>query len=147
MPTTLSGSENGASGVKESDPTIVTWEIRPTWRWSQLEAAGRSIEVLDLRSIAPLDEELIAVRVRKTNRVPVAHEDSLTMGFGAEVAALIGQNCFEHLDAPVRRIAAEDTFIPTAPNLEALPLPSVAGITQRCGRPTAILTVQLQRLA
>jgi 2-oxoisovalerate dehydrogenase E1 component len=89
---------------------------------------GRSIEVLDLRSIAPLDEELIARSVRKTSRVLVAHEDSLTMGFGAEVAAGIGQNCFAYLDAPVRRIAAADTFVPTAPNLEAAVLPSASSL-------------------
>lgn len=71
----------------------------------QLEAEGKSIEVIDLRSIAPLDEDLIAESVRKTNRVLVAHEDSLTMGFGAEVAARIAENCFEYRDAPVRRIA------------------------------------------
>jgi len=94
----------------------------------QLEHEGRSIEVIDLRSIAPVDEELIAQSVRKTNRVLVAHEDSLTMGFGAEIAARIGQNWFEYLDAPVRRVAAEDSFVPTAPNLETLALPSAAGI-------------------
>ena len=94
----------------------------------QLEAEGKSIEVIDLRSIVPLDEELIAESVRKRSRVLVAHEDSLTMGFGAEVASRIGQTCFEYLDAPVRRVAAEDTFVPTAPNLEALVLPSTAGL-------------------
>jgi 2-oxoisovalerate dehydrogenase E1 component len=60
--------------------------------------------------------------------VLVAHEDSLTMGFGAEIAARIAENCFEYLDAPVRRIAAADTFVPTAPNLEALTLPSAADL-------------------
>src|SRR5262249_32964478 len=111
--------------------TIVTWGYTVHLAMEaarQFEVEGRSIEVIDLRSIAPLDEEMITQSVRKTNRVLVAHEDSLTMGFGAEVAARIAQSCFEYLDAPVRRIAAEDTFVPTAPNLEALALPSAAGL-------------------
>jgi 2-oxoisovalerate dehydrogenase E1 component len=114
-----------------TDLTIVAWGYTVHLALDaarQLEAQGKSVEVIDLRSIAPLDEALIQQSVRKTSRVLVAHEDSLTMGFGAEVAALIAQNCFEHLDAPVRRVAAADTFVPTAPNLEALVLPSAAGI-------------------
>jgi 2-oxoisovalerate dehydrogenase E1 component len=114
-----------------SDLTIVTWGYTVHLAMEvarQLEAEGKSVEVLDLRSIAPMDIELISRSVRKTNRVLVAHEDSLTMGFGAEVAARIAQDCFEHLDAPVRRIAAADSFVPTAPNLEALTLPSAAGL-------------------
>jgi 2-oxoisovalerate dehydrogenase E1 component len=82
------------------------------------------VEVIDLRSIAPLDEELIFQSVRKTNRVVIVHEDSLLMGFGAEVAARIASNCLEHLDAPVLRVAARDSFVPSAPSLEALVLPS-----------------------
>lgn len=114
-----------------SDLTIVTWGYTVHLALDaarQLEAEGRSVEVLDLRSIAPLDDELIARSVRKTSRVLVAHEDSLTMGFGAEVAARIAQNCFQFLDAPVRRFAAADNFVPTAPNLEAQVLPSAAGL-------------------
>ena len=114
-----------------TDLTIVTWGYTVHLAMEaarQLAAEGKSIEVIDLRSIAPLDDELIAQSVRKTSRVLVAHEDSLTMGFGAEVAARIGQSCFEYLDAPVRRVAAEDSFVPTAPNLEALVLPSAAGL-------------------
>jgi 2-oxoisovalerate dehydrogenase E1 component len=63
--------------------------------------------------------------VRKTNRVVIVHEDSLTMGFGAEVAARIAENSFDVLDAPVRRVAAKDSFVPSAPNLELAVLPSV----------------------
>ena len=100
----------------------------------QMEAEGRSLEVIDLRSIVPLDEEMIYASVRKTNRVVVAHEDMLTMGFGAEVSARITQNCFAFLDAPVMRVAAQDSFVPAAPNLELAVLPSVqdlrAGVEQ-----------------
>ena len=73
----------------------------------------------------PLDEELIYAGVRKTNRVVIAQEDLLTMGFGAEVSARITQNCFTLLDAPVVRVAARDSLVPAAPNLELEVLPSV----------------------
>ena len=114
-----------------SDVTVVTWGSAV---YLALEAARRaekrdlSIEVLDLRSIVPLDEEIILKSVRKTNRVVVAHEDTLTMGFGAEVAARIGEKFFEHLDAPVVRVAARDTFVPSAANLELAVLPSVEDV-------------------
>lgn len=110
------------------DVTVVTWGSTV---YLALEAArraekrGLSIEVLDLRSIVPLDEELLLKSLRKTSRVVVAHEDTLTMGFGAEVAARIGEKFFEHLDAPVVRVAAKDSFVPSAANLELSVLPSV----------------------
>ncbi|MCC7173659.1 MAG: dehydrogenase [Bryobacterales bacterium] len=111
-----------------ADATIVTWgsavylALELARRW---ESTGRSIEIVDLRSIVPLDEEIIYQSVRKTNRVVVAHEDTLTMGFGAEVAARISEKFFQHLDAPVVRVAAKDTFVPSAPSLELAVLPSV----------------------
>lgn len=111
-----------------SDITIVTWGSAVYLALElarQMESEGRSLEIIDLRSIVPLDEEIIYTSVRKTNRVVVAHEDTFTMGFGAEVAARIGANCFDALDAPVKRVAAKDSFVPSASNLELMVLPSV----------------------
>jgi 2-oxoisovalerate dehydrogenase E1 component len=122
---------SGRIAREGTDLTIVAWGYTVHLALEaarQMEAQGQSVEVIDLRSISPLDEELIAQSVRKTSRVLVAHEDSLTMGFGAEVAARIGKSCFAYLDAPVSRVAAQDSFVPTAANLEALVLPSAAGI-------------------
>ena len=75
----------------------------------QAEKDGISVAVLDLRTIVPYDWEAIAAHVKRTNRVVVAHEDQLTCGFGAEIAARIAGELFEHLDAPVRRVGALDT--------------------------------------
>lgn len=110
------------------DLTVVTWGstvYQALDAARQFEAAGYSIEVIDLRSIVPLDEEIIYASVQKTSRVVIAHEDSLFMGFGAEVAARVAQNCFTFLDAPVTRVAAKDSFVPAATNLELMVLPSV----------------------
>lgn len=68
---------------------------------------GRSLEVIDLRSIAPLDEELIYESVKKTSRAIVLHEDTLTAGFGAEIAARVAENCFDYLDASIIRGGGE----------------------------------------
>ncbi len=84
----------------------------------ELEAQGVSVEVLDLRSLIPLDEAAILQTVRKTNRVVICHEDTKTGGFGGEISARIAELAFEHLDAPVRRVAAIDTPVPHAPQLE-----------------------------
>ncbi|MCC7339681.1 MAG: dehydrogenase [Bryobacterales bacterium] len=110
------------------DVTIVTWGSAVYLALElarRSEEKGLSIEVVDLRSIIPLDEEIIFESIRKTSRVVVAHEDSLTMGFGAEVAARIGEQYFDHLDAPVVRVGAKDSFVPSAANLELAILPSV----------------------
>jgi 2-oxoisovalerate dehydrogenase E1 component len=84
---------------------------------------GISVELLDLRSLSPYDWEGIAESVRKTNRVIVAHEDMLSWGYGAEIAARIGDELFHDLDAPVRRVAAMDTFVAYQPKLEDVILP------------------------
>ncbi|HNY40930.1 MAG TPA: dehydrogenase E1 component subunit alpha/beta [Bryobacteraceae bacterium] len=113
------------------DLTIVTWGSTVYVALEvarQLEMEGRSIEVIDLRTLAPLDEQLIYRSVRKTSRVVILHEDSLTGGFGGEIAARIAENVLDSLDAPMVRVAAKDTFVPAAPSLEQLVLPSTEGL-------------------
>ena len=94
----------------------------------KMEEKGVSVEVIDLRTINPLDEESIYRSAKKTGKVLVVHEDTITGGFGGEIAALIVQNCFEYLDAPVKRVAALDTPVPYSPPLENAMLPNEAKI-------------------
>jgi len=82
-----------------------------------------SIEILDLRSLAPYDWEAIRASVEKTSRVIVAHEDCVSWGYGAEIAARIASDLFDRLDAPVRRVGALDTWVGYHPRLEAAILP------------------------
>jgi 2-oxoisovalerate dehydrogenase E1 component len=84
---------------------------------------GIDVELIDLRSLAPYDWEAIAESVRKTNRVIVAHEDMMSWGYGAEIAARIADELFHDLDAPVRRVAAMDVFVAYQPLLEDVILP------------------------
>ncbi|MGA2646161.1 MAG: dehydrogenase E1 component subunit alpha/beta [Candidatus Sulfotelmatobacter sp.] len=84
---------------------------------------GVKVELIDLRSLNPFDWETIAASVSKTNRVLVAYEDTLSWGYGAEIAARIADQLFDHLDAPVRRVAAADTFVAYQPILEDAILP------------------------
>ena len=93
---------------------------------AQLEREGISVEIIDLRSLAPFDWEAIARTVRKTNRVIVAYEDMLSWGYGAEIAARIADQLFDELDAPVRRVAAMDTFCAYQPLLEEEILPQAS---------------------
>jgi len=92
------------------------------------ERTGRSVEVIDLRSLSPVDWETIYGSVRKTGRAMVAYEDSLSWGYGAEIAARIADDTFAWLDAPVRRVASTDTFVAYAPELEDVILPQAEGI-------------------
>jgi 2-oxoisovalerate dehydrogenase E1 component len=96
----------------------------------QLEEQGVSVEVIDLRSLSPVDWETIEGSVRKTNKVIVAYEDSLSWGYGAEIAARIADQCFPWLDAPVKRVASTDTFVGYAPDLEDFILPQVENLAQ-----------------
>ena len=110
-----------------TDLTIVTWSAMV---FKALEAAeklaqedGLSVEVLDLRTLLPMDDEAIMASVRKTNRVLVAHEDTRTGGVAGEIIARINDQAFEWLDAPVKRVAAHDVPLPYAPTLEDFVLP------------------------
>ncbi|MCJ7503841.1 MAG: dehydrogenase E1 component subunit alpha/beta [Acidobacteriia bacterium] len=95
-----------------------------------LEQEGIQAEILDLRSLQPYDWELISASVKKTNRVLVLHEDNVSWGYGAEIAARIADELFEFLDAPVRRLAGKDVYIPYHPVLEDAVLPQPADIVQ-----------------
>jgi 2-oxoisovalerate dehydrogenase E1 component len=94
------------------------------------EQQGISVEVIDLRTLAPYDWDAIKATVKKTNKVIVAHEDSLSFGYGAEIAARISDELFEFLDAPVRRVGALDTFVGYAPQLEDAILPQVEDVAR-----------------
>jgi len=121
-----------ASVVREgADLTIVTFGAlvqRSLTAARQAEAEGVSTEILDLRSLAPYDWEAVAASVRKTGKVIVAHEDSRSWGYGAEIAARIADELFESLDAPVKRIGALDTFVGYSPVLEDAILPQVKDV-------------------
>jgi 2-oxoisovalerate dehydrogenase E1 component len=81
------------------------------------------VEVIDLRSVWPLDMERVADSVRKTGRVLIAHEDALSFGIGAEISARIGDDLFSWLDAPIRRVASKDVWVAYSPRLEEAVLP------------------------
>ena len=114
-----------------TDVTIVTYGAlvqRSFEAAKRLEKDGVSVEVIDLRTLVPYDWERIAESVKKTNRVIVAHEDSISYGYGAEIAARISDELFEYLDAPVRRVGAADTFVGYAPQLEDFILPQIEDV-------------------
>jgi 2-oxoisovalerate dehydrogenase E1 component len=115
-----------ASRREGTDVVVVTWGAlvqRSMLAAQQADKDGISVGVIDLRTIVPFDWDAIAGAVAATNRVIIAHEDQLTCGFGAELAARIAGELFEHLDAPVRRVAALDTPVAYYPDLEEVILP------------------------
>ena len=130
----------GVASIKRAgeDLTVITWGMLVQ---RSLEAArkieerlGATVEVIDLRTLNPLDRGTILASVRKTGKVIVAHEDTLTGGFGAEIAAIIAAEAFDRLDAPVLRVAAKDAPIPYAPPLENAMLPQEADLLKAMER-------------
>jgi 2-oxoisovalerate dehydrogenase E1 component len=116
-----------------TDLTIVTYGslvVRSVQAAKELEAAGIHAEILDLRSLQPYDWDLISASVRKTNRALILHEDCVSWGYGAEIAARIADDLFEFLDAPVKRLAGKDVYIPYHPLLENVVLPQPADIVR-----------------
>jgi 2-oxoisovalerate dehydrogenase E1 component len=116
-----------------TDVVVITWGAlvqRSLVAAQHADKNGISVRVIDLRTIIPYDWQTIAEAVQQANRVIVAHEDQLTCGFGAEIAARISEELFEHLDAPVTRVGALDTPVAYAPELEEAILPQIADIVK-----------------
>jgi len=108
-----------------TDVSIITYGMGVHWALDTLKDLQIKADVIDLRSLLPWDKDMVEETVRKTNRVVILHEDSLTGGIGAEISAWINENCFKDLDAPVTRVAAQDTPIPFATTLEQNYLPKI----------------------
>jgi 2-oxoisovalerate dehydrogenase E1 component beta subunit len=124
-----------AKVVREgTDLTIVTYGAMV---WVALEAAaklaeeGASVEVVDLRTLLPLDRETICASVKKTSKVLLLHEDTRTGGMAGELAASIGESVFEYLDAPIVRVTAPDTPVPYSPPLEDAFLPNAEKVVEK----------------
>ena len=121
----------GALKRDGTDLVVITWGAlvqRSIVAAQQAEKDGISVAVFDLRTIMPFDWDGIAALVKKTNRVIVAHEDQVTCGFGAEIAARIGDELFDHLDAPVKRVGAMDCPVAYYPELEEAILPQTSDV-------------------
>ena len=119
-----------------TDVTVITYGAtvqRAFAAANQLaEAGGPSVEVIDLRTLSPWDQEMVYESVKKTSRAVVVYEDSISWGYGAEIAARIADDCFPWLDAPVKRVASTDTWVGYAPQLEDAILPQIDDIRRAC---------------
>jgi 2-oxoisovalerate dehydrogenase E1 component len=131
-----------ASVVQEgADVTIVTYGATVYRSWQAAKAfteqTGKTVEILDLRTLSPYDFDAIAKSVEKTSRVVVVYEDPISWGYGAEIAARVGTELFAYLDAPVERVAATDTFVAYQPQVEDFILPQASHIRKALERVAA----------
>jgi len=131
-----------ASVVQEgADVTIVTYGATVYRSWQAAKAfteeTGKTVELLDLRSLNPYDWEAIAASVKKTSRAIVVYEDTMSWGYGAEIAARISSELFSYLDAPVERVAATDTFVAYQPRVEDFILPQASHVRKALDRVAA----------
>jgi 2-oxoisovalerate dehydrogenase E1 component beta subunit len=117
--------------LEGEDLTIVTWgAMVHTAQDAAKQLPDISVEIIDLRTVMPWDKPAVLESVRKTSKLLVLHEDTRTGGFGGEIAATVGEEAFEDLDAPVRRIAAPDTPVPFSPPLEKAYIPQVDDVVR-----------------
>jgi 2-oxoisovalerate dehydrogenase E1 component len=121
----------GAVLRQGTDLTLVTWGALVHRAVEAARRFGDQVELIDLRTIAPWDREAVLASVRKTGRCLILHEDTITAGFGAEIAAAVAKEAFWYLDAPVDRLAVEDVPMPYHPVLLEAVLPSVEVIAGR----------------
>jgi 2-oxoisovalerate dehydrogenase E1 component len=131
-----------ASLVQEGvDVTVVTYgaTVYRSWQAAKdfAEATGKTVEILDLRSLSPYDWSAIEKSVKKTSRAVVVYEDSISWGYGAEIAARISSELFSFLDAPVERVAATDTFVAYQPRVEDFILPQASDIRRALEKVTS----------
>jgi 2-oxoisovalerate dehydrogenase E1 component len=113
------------------DITVITWGMmvqRCVEAARTMHEKGTSVEVIDLRTLNPLDTDAIFASVRKTGKIVIVHEDTLTSGFGAEIAAIVAKESFRFLDAPIERVAAKDAPVPYSPGLENAMLPQTSDV-------------------
>ena len=114
VPDNLYTIELGKANIvnQGNDLSIITYGLGVHWALELLNQIDCSLEIIDLRTLIPLDKEMIFASVKKTGKVLVLHEDCMTGGFGADISSLISENCFEFLDAPIFRCSSLDTPVP-----------------------------------